>query len=44
LTPTPGPLAVLEIVVAVCWAVNFVVIRIGLESFRPLLLAAHASD
>jgi O-acetylserine/cysteine efflux transporter len=29
--------AVLALVVAVCWAVNFVVIDIGLESFPPLL-------
>jgi O-acetylserine/cysteine efflux transporter len=28
------------LVVAVCWAVNFVVIDIGLESFPPLLFAA----
>jgi len=32
--------AVLALVVAVCWAVNFVVIDIGLESFPPLLFAA----
>jgi O-acetylserine/cysteine efflux transporter len=32
--------AVLAIVVAVCWAVNFVVIDVGLESFPPLLFAA----
>lgn len=32
--------AVLALVVAVCWAVNFVVIAIGLESFPPLLFAA----
>lgn len=32
--------AVLALVVAVCWAVNFVVIEIGLESFPPLLFAA----
>jgi O-acetylserine/cysteine efflux transporter len=31
---------VLALVVAVCWAVNFVVIAIGLESFPPLLFAA----
>ena len=31
---------VLALVVAVCWAVNFVVIEIGLESFPPLLFAA----
>ena len=31
---------VLALVVAVCWAVNFVVIDIGLESFPPLLFAA----
>jgi len=30
----------LALVVAVCWAVNFVVIDIGLESFPPLLFAA----
>ncbi len=30
----------LALVVAVCWAVNFVVIEIGLESFPPLLFAA----
>jgi hypothetical protein len=29
--------AVLALVVAICWAVNFVVIDIGLESFPPLL-------
>jgi O-acetylserine/cysteine efflux transporter len=33
--------AVLALVVAVCWAVNFVVIDIGLESFPPLLFAAR---
>ena len=32
--------AVLALVVAVCWAVNFVVIDVGLESFPPLLFAA----
>src|SRR5207237_8064664 len=32
--------AVLALVVAVGWAVNFVVIDIGLESFPPLLFAA----
>jgi O-acetylserine/cysteine efflux transporter len=32
--------AVLALVVAVCWAVNFVVIDIGLETFPPLLFAA----
>ena len=32
--------AVLALVVAVFWAVNFVVIEIGLESFPPLLFAA----
>src|ERR671927_924531 len=32
--------AALALVVAVCWAVNFVVIEIGLESFPPLLFAA----
>ena len=32
--------AALALVVAVCWAVNFVVIDIGLESFPPLLFAA----
>jgi drug/metabolite transporter (DMT)-like permease len=32
--------AVLALVVAVCWAVNFVVIDIGLRSFPPLLFAA----
>jgi O-acetylserine/cysteine efflux transporter len=32
--------AVLALIVAVCWAVNFVVIDIGLESFPPLLFAA----
>jgi len=31
--------AVLALVAAVCGAVNFVVIDIGLESFPPLLLA-----
>jgi O-acetylserine/cysteine efflux transporter len=31
---------VLALVVAVCWAVNVVVIDIGLESFPPLLFAA----
>jgi drug/metabolite transporter (DMT)-like permease len=31
---------VLALVVAVCWAVNFVVIDIGLDSFPPLLVAA----
>jgi len=31
---------VLALVVAVCWAVNFVVIDIGLDSFPPLLFAA----
>src|SRR3989440_11221338 len=31
---------VLALVVAVCWAVNFVVIAIGLEWFPPLLFAA----
>jgi O-acetylserine/cysteine efflux transporter len=31
--------AALALVVAVCWAVNFVVIDIGLESFPPLLFA-----
>jgi len=30
----------LALVVAVCWAVNFVVVDIGLESFPPLLFAA----
>jgi O-acetylserine/cysteine efflux transporter len=30
----------LALVVAICWAVNFVVIDIGLESFPPLLFAA----
>ena len=32
--------ALLALVVAGCWAVNFVVIDIGLESFPPLLFAA----
>jgi O-acetylserine/cysteine efflux transporter len=32
--------AALAVVVTVCWAVNFVVIDIGLESFPPLLFAA----
>src|ERR671938_1728965 len=32
--------AVLALVVAVCWAVNFVVIDIALDSFPPLLFAA----
>ena len=32
--------AILALVVAVCWAVNFVVIEIGLDSFPPLLFAA----
>jgi len=32
--------AVLALVVAICWGVNFVVIDIGLESFPPLLFAA----
>ena len=32
--------AALALIVAVCWAVNFVVIDIGLESFPPLLFAA----
>jgi O-acetylserine/cysteine efflux transporter len=32
--------AILALVVAICWAVNFVVIDIGLESFPPLLFAA----
>ena len=32
--------AVLALVVAVCWAVNFVVIDVGLRSFPPLLFAA----
>jgi O-acetylserine/cysteine efflux transporter len=32
--------AVLALVVAICWAVNFVVIDVGLESFPPLLFAA----
>ena len=32
--------AVLALVVAVCWALNFVVIGIGLESVPPLLFAA----
>jgi O-acetylserine/cysteine efflux transporter len=32
--------AVLALVVAVCWAVDFAVIDIGLESFPPLLFAA----
>src|SRR5258708_33871006 len=32
--------AVLALVVAVCWAVNFVVIEIGLEWFPPLLSSA----
>jgi O-acetylserine/cysteine efflux transporter len=36
----PRGQAVLALVVAVCWAVNFVVIEIGLESFPPLLFAA----
>ena len=31
---------VLALVVAVCWAVNFVVIDIGPKSFPPLLFAA----
>jgi len=31
---------VIALVVAVCWAVNFVVIDIGLDSFPPLLFAA----
>src|SRR4051812_38402135 len=34
------PAARRRLVVAVCWAVNFVVIDIGLESFPPLLFAA----
>jgi drug/metabolite transporter (DMT)-like permease len=33
--------AVLALVVAVCWAVNFVVIDIGLESFPPLLFVVR---
>jgi O-acetylserine/cysteine efflux transporter len=32
--------AVLALVVAICWAVNFVVIDIGLRSFPPLLFVA----
>ena len=32
--------AILALVVAVCWAVNFVVIEIGIEAFPPLLFAA----
>ena len=32
--------AVLALFVAVCWAVNFVVVDVGLESFPPLLFAA----
>ena len=32
--------ALLALTVAVCWAVNFVVIDIGLESFPPLLFVA----
>jgi Predicted membrane protein len=36
----PRRYAGLALVVAVCWAVNFVVIDIGLESFPPLLFAA----
>src|SRR5207237_5130997 len=36
----PCRYSVLALVVAVCWAVNFVVIDIGLESFPPLLFAA----
>jgi O-acetylserine/cysteine efflux transporter len=36
----PRRYAGLALVVAVCWAVNFVVIEIGLESFPPLLFAA----
>src|SRR5437763_10969213 len=36
----PRQHVVLALVVAVCWAVNFVVIDIGLESFPPLLFAA----
>jgi len=36
----PRAHAGLALVVAVCWAVNFVVIEIGLESFPPLLFAA----
>src|SRR5438105_8517309 len=39
-TLMPRRHAVLALVVAVCWAVNFVVIEIGLESFPPLLFAA----
>ena len=31
---------VLAVVVAICWAVNFVVIDIGLKSFPPLLFVA----
>ncbi len=36
----PRRSAFFALVVAVCWAVNFVVIDIGLESFPPLLFAA----
>lgn len=32
--------ALLALVVAACWAMNFVVIDVGLESFPPLLFAA----
>jgi O-acetylserine/cysteine efflux transporter len=32
--------AVLALIDAVCWAVNFVVMDIGLESFPPLLFEA----
>jgi O-acetylserine/cysteine efflux transporter len=39
-TLMPRRHVVLALVVAVCWAVNFVVIDIGLESFPPLLFAA----
>jgi O-acetylserine/cysteine efflux transporter len=36
----PRRSSLLALLVAVCWAVNFVVIAIGLESFPPLLFAA----
>src|SRR5205823_12677699 len=39
-TLMPRRHAVLAVVVAVCWAVNFVVIDVGLESLPPLLFAA----
>jgi O-acetylserine/cysteine efflux transporter len=36
----PRPHAALALAVAVCWALNFVVIDVGLESLPPLLFAA----